>query len=154
MISSRSNSIFLIATGFSCKICEQLTTKKLNKWKTRNRVVSFRFFLSSQKQNISIFSQLELFFFFYLLEPASKPERSPLCTASSDNLLDFLCAGAKPWAWFSQVLSISAAQHKAIKHMGISLSFCPFQLKGSTGASKTRILQPVAGAQSLHHHIS
>lgn len=132
-------------------------TKKLNKWKTRNRVVSFRFFLSSQKQNISIFSQPEFilfFFFFNLLESASKPERSPLCTASSDNLLDFLCAGAKPWAWLSQVLSISAAQHKTIKHVGISLSFCPFQLKGSTGASKTRISQPVAGAQSLHNHIS
>lgn len=49
MISSWNNSIFLIATEFSCKICEQLTTQKLNKWKTRNRVVSFRFFPQLRK---------------------------------------------------------------------------------------------------------
>lgn len=35
---------FLIATEFSCKICEQLTTKKLNKWKNKKQGCFFQIF--------------------------------------------------------------------------------------------------------------
>lgn len=77
---------------------------------------------SSERPNISIFSQQEFlqFIFFSKNFPgsASSPDRSAPCTAPSDSLADFLHAGARIWTWVNRVLPIGATPCNAAKHLG------------------------------------
>lgn len=155
MISSQSISIFLIATEFYFKICMQLTTKKLTSKKQETGLFLSDFCLARKSKTFPSLVNLNSYNFFNFLGSASKPERSALCTASSDNLIDFLHAGARIWTWVNHVLSINATQYNTVKHVGIaSTVLLPFPAQRSIGASKTRISQSVAGAQRLYNQVS
>lgn len=77
---------------------------------------------SSERPNISIFSQQEflqfIFFSKNFLGSASSPDSSAPCTAPSDSLADFLHAGARIWTWVNRVLPIGATPCNAAKHLG------------------------------------
>lgn len=131
----------------------QLTTKRFTSKEQETGLFLSDFCLARKSKTFLSLDNPNSYSFFNSVQPANLKDQR-FCTASSNNLVDFLYAGARIWTWVNQLLSINAVQYNPVKHMGkASTVLLSFPAQGSIGASKSRISKSVAGAQSFYNHI-